>query len=105
MNEASTPHGLHVRTDGSMPRDAISRTAITLYVVAFFAAPFLGIAGWRPYVPMALLALIPIFAGPRAYRLAGVIALLIAIDAGYFEIREQQHDHARAQSPIIPSAK
>jgi hypothetical protein len=33
MNEASTPHGLHVRTDGSMPRDAISRTAITLYVV------------------------------------------------------------------------
>jgi hypothetical protein len=54
---------------------------------------------------MALLALIPIFVGPRAYRVAGVIALLIAIDAGYFEIREQQHYHARAQSLIIPSAK
>jgi hypothetical protein len=62
--------------------NAISAAAITLYTGTFFLSANLGLSGWRPYALMALFALIPIIVGPRVYRCAGAIALLIAVDAG-----------------------
>ena len=97
MNEANLGHRISEGVSRFLHRDSVSRTAITLYTVTFFAASFFGITGWRPYVPMAVFALVPIVAGPRIYRVAGAIALLIAVEAGRLEFQQEQRYELQAQ--------
>ena len=105
MNEALSGRRLSNGVSRFLRRDSISSAAITLYTVTFFAASFFGITGWRPYVPMALFALVAIVAGPRLYRVAGAIALLIAVEAGRIEFRQEQRFQQRTQMLTTPHAK
>ena len=105
MNEASTSRKSAHDFFASLQHDVISRAAITLYTVTFFAAPLFGITGWRPFVPMALFALIAVVIGPRAYRVAGSIALLIAFEGGRLELRDEQRYEHRVQTLSAPTAK
>ena len=97
MNEAATSHRFPHFASAWLRRDTISRTAITLYTATFFGAAYLGIDGWRLFAAMAFFALVALGVGPRIYRIAGAIALLIAIDAGYFEFRQEQREQREQQ--------
>lgn len=105
MYEASMSRRLSHGFFALLRHEVISRAAITLYTVTFFAAPIFGITGWRPFVAMALFALFAIVVGPRIYRVAGCIALLIAVEGGRLELRDEQHYQYRVRMLAVPPAK
>ena len=100
MNEAATSHRFPHFASAWLRRETISRTAITLYTATFFGAAYLGIVGWRPFAAMAFFALVALGFGPRVLRIAGAIALLIAIDAGYIEFRQEQREQQRMRPSV-----
>ena len=84
-------------------KDRISTICLAVYVILLVLAEFVpaasgGMVGW--FCIMALIALLPVVAGPRRYRILGVVALLVAIAfAGAdYQAGKRLHDRARVIS-------
>ena len=63
-------------------KKSVSKIALTVYVVLFLLSGFfMATAGGRvvPFCMLAIIAIFPVAAGPRRYRVMGAIALVTAI--------------------------
>ncbi len=80
-------------------KERISRVSLIVYAVLLILSAFLmsvtgGRVGW--FCIMGIFAIPPIVAGPKRYRVIGIIALLIAIAA----VATDYHAGKRTQNRI-----
>ncbi|MGD0597249.1 MAG: hypothetical protein ABSA64_06965 [Sedimentisphaerales bacterium] len=79
-------------------REKVSRISLIVYAVLLILSGFLasaagGSVGW--FCIMGIFAIPPIVAGPKRYRVLGIIALLIAIAAAVTDYHAGKHAQPR----------
>ena len=74
----------------SKRRERVSFAAVVLFGVAFVGLCIVD-ANSMWFVALSPLPVVPIWMGPRAYRVVGMVCLVLLIGRGSFQYRREQY--------------